>query len=368
MKPSYLYNVICTAIVIGLAASVIMWSASSFLLLWLTFISTALCGVSFFHLVARRGYSWVKYFPLISLPIWLIPILVVGGCIGLFANGMEGTRIDTPLDIIRYLIMAAVVISPVWLLIFRPFQRALKNSDIEDEFMANDRQYDTSRRSIRRKLLLGVTALIVIGLFAFAPVGCQHTRLIHVAAEHGWPTVTRLLIAAGTPVDIRTTDGDTPLHIAADQGWVGVIEVLISSHASINARDNIGRTALRLAIAGINPGGLGSHSPHDFDSDCRRDAALYLIKQGADVRIGDYDGITPMRRLIQMYKPDPDLMRLLIDHGADVNTKDTTGHTLLDRAIEDGNSDEVRLLMDKGARRSSHARKHGFKKSHVKSR
>jgi ankyrin repeat protein len=45
-----------------------------------------------------------------------------------------------------------------------------------------------------------------------------------------------------------------------------------------------------------------------------------------------------------------DMVRLLLDHGADITAKDVTGRTALDWANENSNSDMVRLIQSSFAK------------------
>jgi ankyrin repeat protein len=58
------------------------------------------------------------------------------------------------------------------------------------------------------------------------------------------------LLAYGASIDIKTTNGNTPLHICCRNGWKGhkeIIKILINAGADINARTEYGFTPLYLA-------------------------------------------------------------------------------------------------------------------------
>ena len=57
----------------------------------------------------------------------------------------------------------------------------------------------------------------------------------------------KLLIEAGSPVNVQDQVGDTPLHDAASQGHVEAAQVLIGAGAAVNAKNHRGETPLDLA-------------------------------------------------------------------------------------------------------------------------
>ncbi|CAH8557615.1 unnamed protein product [Dicrocoelium dendriticum] len=96
---------------------------------------------------------------------------------------------------------------------------------------------------------------------------------LHVATWQGHLAMVRLLLQAGTPVDIRDREGRTPLHLAAWQGHVSVCHALLNeANARVDAACCQGATALCIAAqeghlevctillnAGANPYQADSH-------------------------------------------------------------------------------------------------------------
>eukprot|EP00919_Chromeraceae_sp_WS-2016_P076936 GHVR01182052.1.p1 GENE.GHVR01182052.1~~GHVR01182052.1.p1 ORF type:complete len:116 (+),score=15.91 GHVR01182052.1:30-377(+) len=77
------------------------------------------------------------------------------------------------------------------------------------------------------------------------------------------------------------------------------------------------------------------------------DIARLLIDKGADVNSRENDGYTPL--IWASNRGHTDIARLLIDKGADVNSKDKDGTTPLISASEFGHTEIVRFLIEKGA-------------------
>lgn len=99
---------------------------------------------------------------------------------------------------------------------------------------------------------------------------------IHAFAREGEVDNLLKCIESGVSVDLKDSEGRTPLHWAVDRGHSGVIELLCSKSADMNAKDNEGQTPLHYAVV------------------CDREAiAEYLVKHNADVDVKDNDGISP---------------------------------------------------------------------------
>jgi uncharacterized protein len=79
----------------------------------------------------------------------------------------------------------------------------------------------------------------------------------------------------------------------------------------------------------------------------RRDAALELIEEGADVAAAQGDGTTPLHWAA--YQLDTDLVKRLIARGARANTANRYGATPLGEAAKAANTEIVELLLEAGA-------------------
>ena len=76
---------------------------------------------------------------------------------------------------------------------------------------------------------------------------------IHKAAEEGNIEAVKQHIAAGTDVNAKDEEGETPLHHAAWEGHKEVAQLLIAKGADVNAKNNVGDTPLDLATHLSNP-------------------------------------------------------------------------------------------------------------------
>lgn len=99
---------------------------------------------------------------------------------------------------------------------------------------------------------------------------------IHVAAREGEVDGLLKNIENGVSVNLRDSEGRTPLHWAVDRGHLKIVEILLNKSADVNAKDNEGQTSLHYAVV------------------CEREPLVeLLIKHGADPKIKDNDGNFP---------------------------------------------------------------------------
>jgi ankyrin repeat protein len=205
------------------------------------------------------------------------------------------------------------------------------------------------------------------------------TALIWAAAANH-ADVVRALIAAGADVNERSrrdafakrTQGLTvlplgswtPLMYAAREGAMATASALVDAGADLNLVDPDGATALVLAIINL-----------------KFDVAAMLIERGANPNIADRTGMTPLYAAVDMNTitwtfglPEPqasasvaavDIVRQLLDHGADPNARLTStipqrlhttgdeaigaGSTAFMRAAKSGDVTVMRLLLAHGA-------------------
>jgi ankyrin repeat protein len=129
-----------------------------------------------------------------------------------------------------------------------------------------------------------------------------------------------------------------PLYYASLCGFRGIVEHLIAAHSpNINMRGGSHRTALHAAS-------VKGHL----------EVASLLLENGADPNSRDDLGRAPLHRLshggpLVMAQSSLDVARLLINSGADVSVIDDEGETPLHAAARSGYRDVVELLLKSGA-------------------
>ncbi|XP_052173431.1 acyl-CoA-binding domain-containing protein 1 isoform X2 [Diospyros lotus] len=100
---------------------------------------------------------------------------------------------------------------------------------------------------------------------------------IHAFAREGDGENLLKCIESGVSVNLKDSEGRTPLHWAVDRGHLDITELLVSKNADVNAKDNEGQGPLHYAAV------------------CEREAiAEFLVKQNANTDLKDSDGNTPL--------------------------------------------------------------------------
>lgn len=99
------------------------------------------------------------------------------------------------------------------------------------------------------KIILGITAWLIICSQTANMQDMNEQTALHRAARNGMPDVVRVLLTRGAEIKIQDIHGQTALHLAANAGHRRVIDVLLEIKNDTVAAivDKDGRTALHMA-------------------------------------------------------------------------------------------------------------------------
>ncbi len=174
--------------------------------------------------------------------------------------------------------------------------------------------------------------------------GAKGVTPLMAAAAHGDLKAIERQLRAGEDVNARTAargptgayvGGWTPLLLATLEGQVQAAELLVANGAKLNARTANGQTCLSLAL---------------FDEEAAKRQALvklFLVRK-ADPNEVTGKGQRPLH--IAAIQGDTESARMLIAAGAKVDGLDRADHaTPLMLAAAGGRADLVRLLLEHGA-------------------
>ena len=179
------------------------------------------------------------------------------------------------------------------------------------------------------------------------------------ASENGHTELVIALLEADANVDATSLRGSTALDFAAANRHLAVVQRLLRAGADPNLEDSYGETPL---MRTIHPG-----------------IARALIRAGANVNVADDQGLTPAMRLSAGDGPrDPDgggpltgggvnrlaTLQALLSAGADVNAQDVQGRTALMWATTgatgtDSHPELLPLLIQAGANLDTRDNKDG---------
>jgi nucleoside phosphorylase len=142
-------------------------------------------------------------------------------------------------------------------------------------------------------------------------LGGRHKYPLFAALANGHPNAAAALLEPASVdgrdiIDVRGSQGRTPLILAAEKGYEVVARFLIEKGAVVNASDKNGRTPL-----------------HQASLDGHEAVARLLIEKGADANASDKDDWTPLHRA--SWNGHGAVARLLIEKGADVKTDSDSG-------------------------------------------
>ena len=182
---------------------------------------------------------------------------------------------------------------------------------------------------------------------------------LYCAARNSHTTdMVRVLIDAGADIDIDNSDGRWPLHNACISGALDNVKMLVRAGAGVCVTDNGGRTCLSLAaewghtdtvryLVGlpeveINYGSAVNYTAlHCAVQKTCTDVVRVLIDAGADIEIKNNDGRSPLHCAFEVL----DNVKMLVEAGAGVNVTDNVGDTCLTLAAYFGHTETVRYLV-----------------------
>ncbi|RYP18613.1 hypothetical protein DL765_003820 [Monosporascus sp. GIB2] len=154
--------------------------------------------------------------------------------------------------------------------------------------------------------------------------------------------------------ELERMDGETPLRWAAEGGHEAVVQQLLETGADVYARDEDGRTALSYAAEREHEAIVqlllksGQMSLRWAVETGDVEMVKLLLDRGADVAVTDKDGWTPL--IAASSKGYVDIVRLLLaTSGVNADLKDSeSGQTPLSWAAANGCEAVVQLLLDTG--------------------
>ncbi len=173
---------------------------------------------------------------------------------------------------------------------------------------------------------------------------------LHAAVYSGSAECVRFLLGTGGNVNEYDDSGRCALHIAADLGNTEILRVLLSDdRLKVNAKRRSDRlSALHFASENGYP-------------DCMK----MLLEHGADVNAVCARGRTSLHLTCKLSYAD--CVQLLLDHGANVDLQDNEGRTALHRAINKcpWSMDIVSMLVEQGKANTSIGDNFGYTALHI---
>ena len=185
---------------------------------------------------------------------------------------------------------------------------------------------------------------------------------IHFASEKYHINIVKLLIEFGIDIDPKN------IHYASAADQVEMIVLFLDHGIDINCTTQTGNNCLHYAVynhryaaakflisrgADIDAKGKTEQTPlHLAAYEGQIEIVKLLLENGANPNILDEDDESPLHLAIKSRHNNEKVVKLLIDHGSDINA-DEASNTVLHLAVKKGYFEVVKYLLEKGANISS---------------
>ena len=174
-------------------------------------------------------------------------------------------------------------------------------------------------------LQLSLAALVVVGVSAQTETARNG---LFAALQRGAAGEVEQLLQHGESAKVVDGDGTPALMVAALFADAKTVEALLKHGADANRADGSGVTALMWAVPDV-------------------EKVRVLLAHGANVNAKSATERTPLL-VAASYPRTVDLLRLLLERGADLRAQDRTGATALALAVRSADVDVVRFLVERG--------------------
>jgi ankyrin repeat protein len=156
---------------------------------------------------------------------------------------------------------------------------------------------------------------------------------LHFAAQNGHLKVCHMLLEHNAKVNSCSYHRSTPLLLASESGRTEVVQLLLHFNADVYVCDSYGDNALHCAALGGHP-----------------EVARILLKSNPEVNSRNSYGETPLHQASKSgTEGNTEVVRLLLDYGADVQMPSLGGETAFDVAHHRGRHEIVQLLSQHAA-------------------
>jgi len=184
-----------------------------------------------------------------------------------------------------------------------------------------------------------------------------------VASSKGYDEEVLRLLNLGADVNVRTTEGVTPMMYAVQNGHEKVVKILLLNGADPDVIPYNNPPALIVAVSNnnleiselmIRKGADIDIKDHDSRTALMHATAYgysqmadMLLYYDADVNAKDNNGITAL--MISSYYGFTDIAQFLVDHNAVLEKADINGFTAMHYAAQNDHQEIIEMLLSQGA-------------------
>jgi len=275
-----------------------------------------------------------------------------------------------------------------------PVKNLIESGTNPDEFNGLD-NYTLLQYAAKHSNIPLATYLVTVANANIDFVNPYGNTALHIATEHSNINIIKFLVESGASINSTNKQMQTALHVASGANchrmnyeWyhtlyhsdIDIVKYLVESGADLNILDNAAHAPLHWAIhesnidivkylveSGANIDCVGepsgnpyNHTPYNYSmqycspllyaifwltTDYLKKIPIieYLIKSGANVNLSDSTNTTPLHAAADAVRYF-DVVKMLLDHGADKEARDKKGRTAVDIAREKGNNKIVEYI------------------------
>lgn len=241
------------------------------------------------------------------------------------------------------------------------------NAKQNSEVSANDIQNEKIIKAIENNDISELTSIfeegdINVNNIIEAEVGndmelqVSMTPLMYASYLGNYEIVRYLVEEKKADINIENEYGWTALKYASDEGRLEIVKYLVENGASVDAEVLTITKNLEVFEYLLEQGNLNINSVGYLGMTALSLASIeygnlemikYLLEKGADINVKNEDGSTALMTA-SMYG-NLEIIKYLIENGADINAKDNDGSTALIYASKWGNLETVEYLVKNGA-------------------
>ncbi|KAG8042002.1 hypothetical protein G9C98_007310 [Cotesia typhae] len=229
-----------------------------------------------------------------------------------------------------------------------------------------------SDNSFNRMASINIVKMLIDAEFPVDPKNINNAEFAHIAVKNGFTTIVNSLIKWGLDPNIENSEGNKLLITACSYQKADIAKFLIENNADITVKKTISNeSVLYYAIQNLHStidktysARFNFHSHIDdkekFIDDINTcysndwfEIIKMLVDRGINVNEVDskHDKTTPLYYVAkgnycnQFYHYIEELTKILIEAGANINSRDVYGNTPLQYAIIKGRLEMVKLLL-----------------------
>lgn len=201
-----------------------------------------------------------------------------------------------------------------------------------------------------RFIIVAIVGMVLIGGLANLLTQVLNVKFkLHEAVKRNDLAKVKELVDAGAPVNELNASGCTPFYLAVSKQNVEMLRFMLLKGADVNiaSKPPFEQTPLYVAVGTPGP----AFRKPGWNSRDQLDVIKLLLDAGADVNAQSYDGKTALMGA----GGNLTVIKLLLDAGADVNAKSTDGRPALifitdtSQPLSQEGLNVVHVLLDKGA-------------------